>query len=329
MRSSSRSSHLGRATSSAGGGVTSGSLRPTLQYPRIFISHRHKDEDVVKAFVYLLQAAFYVDKEDIRCTSVQPYTLPAGERTPDRLRAEISQARVVLGILTPDTKESSYVLLELGAAWGQKVRCFPLLAKGATPADIPSAISDLNFLHLAKAKDCHQLIEDIKDVAGFRRRKGVGAQIEENVTDLVQRARARGARRQVKPLGLKITNPESGQAVGDRDFPVEGRFDKRPSSGTFRVFITNLAGTKIWPQKEVEFHPEKHTWKTEATLLDEPPNKAYILIAKFGDVGKLLYDYYSEVGDQKDVWIPLFGLTPDTEICDRVLVRNGYKAGDR
>ena len=79
--------------------------------------------------------------------------------------------------------------------------------------------------------------------------------------------------------------------------------------------------------QEVTFHPEKHTWKAEATLLDDPPNKAYILIAKFADVGKLLYDYYSEVGKQKDVWIPLSGLTPDTEICDRVLVRNGWRTG--
>jgi len=40
-------------------------------YPRIFISHRHKDEDFAKALVDLLMAAFYIEKGDIRCTSVQ------------------------------------------------------------------------------------------------------------------------------------------------------------------------------------------------------------------------------------------------------------------
>jgi hypothetical protein len=297
-------------------------------YPRIFISHRHKDEDLSNALVDLLSAAFYIEKDDIRCTSAQPHTLRSGELTQDSLRRAISNAQVVLGILTPDTKESSYVLMELGASWGQKKRCFPLFAKGAKRDDIASPISDLHFLQLADGKQCHQLIDDLHYVAKLKRRKGVGAQIEEKVTNLVERAGvARSTRRQVKPLGLKITNPEAGQAVGDRDFPVEGRFDKRPPSGTFRVFITSLDGTKIWPQKEVEFHPEKHTWKTKATLLDDPPDKAYILIAKFGDVGKLLYDYYSEVGNKEDVWIPLSGLTPDTEICGRVLVRNGWRTG--
>ena len=97
-------------------------------------------------------------------------------------------AQVVLGILTPDTKESSYVLMELGASWGQKKRCFPLLAKGAKRADIASPISDLHFLQLADGKQCHQLIDDLHYVAKFKRRKGVGAQIEEKVTKLVQRA---------------------------------------------------------------------------------------------------------------------------------------------
>jgi TIR domain len=101
-------------------------------YPRIFISHRHKDEDVGKVLVNLLEAAFHIEKGDIRCTSVQPYRLPAGARTPDRLRVEIRHAGVVLGILTPDTKESSYVLFELGASWGQNIPCFPSLRRGRT-----------------------------------------------------------------------------------------------------------------------------------------------------------------------------------------------------
>jgi TIR domain len=297
--------------------------------PRIFISHRHKDRDLGNALVELLRAAFDTETDDILCTSAQSHMLRGGrEPTQDQIRRAISNAQVVLGILTPDTKESSYVLMELGASWGQKKHCFPLLAKGAKRADIASPISDLVFFQPSDGRQCHQLIEDLHNVAKLKPQKGVSAQIEEKVTNLVRRAGvARGARRQIKPLGLKITDPEPGQAVGDRDFPVEGRFDKRAPSGTFRVFITNFDGTKIWPQKEVEFYPEKHTWKAKATLLDDPPNKAYILIAKFGDVGKLLYDYYSEVGKQKDVWIPLSGLTPDTEICDRVFVRNGWRGG--
>jgi hypothetical protein len=285
-------------------------------YPRIFISHRHKEEDVAKALVNLLEAAFHIEKGDIRCTSVQPYRLPAGARTPDRLRAEIRHARVVLGILTPDTKESSYVLFELGASWGQNIPCFPFLAKGATSADIPSPIGDLHSLQLADESDCHQLINELPHVVGLRRREGFEAQIAEKISDLVQRAR------RADPLGIKITKPAYGQAISGRDFSVEGRFDKTPPGGTFRVFIRNLDGTRIWPQKRVVFHPETHTWEAKATLLDHPANEAYILIAEIGDMGKLLYDYYTEVGEAKDVWIPLSKFTPDTTIYDEVFVRN-------
>ena len=68
-----------------------------------------------------IRTYFAVDRKDIRCTSVRPYRLPVGENTADRLRDEITEAEVVLGILTTDTLESSYVAFELGSAWGQRV----------------------------------------------------------------------------------------------------------------------------------------------------------------------------------------------------------------
>lgn len=61
-----------------------------------------------------IRTYFAVDRKDIRCTSVRPYRLPVGENTADRLRDEITEAEVVLGILTTDTLESSYVAFELG-----------------------------------------------------------------------------------------------------------------------------------------------------------------------------------------------------------------------
>ena len=75
----------------------------TLGGPKIFVSHRHKDEPQARALLELLQASFEIKKEDIRCTSVPPYKLDAGDKTSERLRAEIAGAEVVLGLLSPDT----------------------------------------------------------------------------------------------------------------------------------------------------------------------------------------------------------------------------------
>lgn len=159
-------------------------------YPGIFISHCHKDEDVATALVRVLEAAFVIKIGDIRCTSVYPYRLPVGERTSDRIRAEIRWAKAVLGILTKNTEESSYVFFELGASWGQKGTFLPLLAKGGSSAHIPSPISDLHFLRMADKRQCYQLLDDLPRVAGLRRRKGVGAHAEERISELVQLASA-------------------------------------------------------------------------------------------------------------------------------------------
>lgn len=116
--------------------------------PKLFVSHRHKDEEIVGALVDVLRSAFVVDQADIRCTSVRPYRLPVGERTPDRLKRELKGAQAVIGILTPDTRESSYVLFELGGAWAQNILTCPMLASGASITDIPDPIRDINPLSL-------------------------------------------------------------------------------------------------------------------------------------------------------------------------------------
>jgi hypothetical protein len=129
--------------------------------PKIFISHRHKDEDIVEALVQCIKTSFTVTRDDIRCTSVAPYRLRAGEDTADRLRSEISTAEVVLGVISTDTLRSSYVAFELGSAWGQRIWTCPLLVRGATYAHIPDPIRGLAPLSLSIERDCTQLLEDL------------------------------------------------------------------------------------------------------------------------------------------------------------------------
>jgi hypothetical protein len=156
--------------------------------PRVFISHRHRDAEIAQALVRLIEASFRIDSRDLRCTSVPPYRLRAGERTGDRLRTEIKQAEAVLGILTPNTRDSSYVLFELGASWGRGVVTFPLLALGTVSLDVPAPIGDLHTLTLSDEADCHQLIDDLADVTSLHRRENSGAAISERVRVLIKSA---------------------------------------------------------------------------------------------------------------------------------------------
>lgn len=158
--------------------------------PRLFISHRHKDEAIAAALVDVIRSAFVIDKTDIRCTSVRPYRLPVGERTPDRLREELRQAEAVIGIVTPDTKESSYVLFELGGAWAQKILTCPMLARSGSTADLPDPIRDINPLSLEDARDCQQFLDDLEDATSLTRQSGVGSDIADRINKLVQAAKA-------------------------------------------------------------------------------------------------------------------------------------------
>lgn len=161
--------------------------------PKIFVSHRHKDEAQASALLDLLQAAFEIKKEDIRCTSVQPYKLNAGDKTSERLRAEIAGAEVVLGLLSPDTSDSNYVLAELGAAWGVDVPTFPLLLRGAEFGNVPEPLNERHSLSLERAAECFQLIQDLKRVTSLKAREGVESGIYEKVVRLAALASAKEA----------------------------------------------------------------------------------------------------------------------------------------
>jgi hypothetical protein len=129
--------------------------------PRIFISHRHKDQAIAKALIDLLNCAFYIEPIDIRCTSVQGYMLTPGERTSEELRSNLAGAELVMGLLSPSTMESNYVLAELGAAWGRDVTTFPLLARGATYADVPSPLNERHCVSLEVQENCLDLIVSV------------------------------------------------------------------------------------------------------------------------------------------------------------------------
>jgi len=135
--------------------------------PRIFISHRHKDVKQARALVRLLEAFFHIEQRDIRCTSMHPYKLDVGERTSERLRTEIACADVVLGLLSPDTAESKYVLAELGAAWGCGVPTFPLRVRGAKFEDVPEPLNERHSLSLDSTAECLQLVQDIARITSL------------------------------------------------------------------------------------------------------------------------------------------------------------------
>lgn len=97
----------------------------------VFVSHSAKDKDLGQALLNCLEASIQLPGDDvIRCTSADGYRLAPGDNADDVLRSDLENCKVVIGLITEDSLNSSYVSIELGAAWGLRKRtCLALTAE--------------------------------------------------------------------------------------------------------------------------------------------------------------------------------------------------------
>lgn len=137
------------------------SLSNGLPLPKIFISHSNQDKKFVQALIDLLKTAFTLKSKDILCTSVPGHKLPGGADTEEALLDLLGKAQLLIGLLTPASLESSYVLFELGARWGLKKSLISLVGCGTKMHHIKEPLKSKNSLNATDEDDLHQLIEDV------------------------------------------------------------------------------------------------------------------------------------------------------------------------
>src|SRR6266576_5357116 len=115
--------------------------------PKVFISHSSEDIGVAKALIDLLLSAIGLNHRDIRCTSVDGYRLEVGADTDVELKRELKASKAFIGLITPSSIESAYVLFELGARWGADLHLAPVLACGADSGSLRGPLAKLNALN--------------------------------------------------------------------------------------------------------------------------------------------------------------------------------------
>ncbi len=133
---------------------------PTHSGLLIFISHSSKDKVLGLALIDLLTAGLALTADKIRCSSVDGYRLPVGVNTEGKLREEVNASKIVIGLITPSSLSSYYVMFELGARWGANLFLAPLLA-GVETNELSGPLSLLNALSANNEAQIHQLIQDI------------------------------------------------------------------------------------------------------------------------------------------------------------------------
>lgn len=135
---------------------------------KLFISHRSTDKELAKAIADLLRNATRLASSEIRCTSVDGYRLPGGADTAAQLRDEVLEAAALIGLITPSSVSSAYVLFELGARWGAGKHLCPVLARGADDQVLGGPLGGRNALHLNSRAEVIQMVEEVAATVDVR-----------------------------------------------------------------------------------------------------------------------------------------------------------------
>jgi hypothetical protein len=127
----------------------------------VMISHASEDKSLAGALVNLLRSALNIPADKILCTSVDGYRLPAGRDTDEDLREAIGSSKAFVGIVSPSSRRSTYVLNELGARWMTRRPLMPVTAGGIKPGELGGPVGQLNALNLTSRANVLQLIGDL------------------------------------------------------------------------------------------------------------------------------------------------------------------------
>jgi hypothetical protein len=134
---------------------------------QVFISHSAKNAGIAKALARCMENCVGVARKAIRCTSVPEYALQIGDKTDDVLRDEIEHCDIVIGLLSDESLDSEYVIMELGAAWGLKKTTCALLLPGVKYDQAPGPLKRLNHARADNVDHVTNLMRVVSRATGI------------------------------------------------------------------------------------------------------------------------------------------------------------------
>lgn len=138
---------------------------------RVFISHSAKDEKIAAALIDCMAKSMVVPDGGIRCTSVAGFKLRVGDDANETLRSNLEHASIVIGLLSPESLASGYVIMELGAAWGLKRLTCAILTAGVEFRKIPGPLAGKHAILASSESDMAAFMEQMAQVLGWPQRR--------------------------------------------------------------------------------------------------------------------------------------------------------------
>lgn len=127
----------------------------------VFISHSSKDKKLAAKLVELLRSALNLRPETILCTSVEGYKLTSGSETDESLLGAVLGSKTLIGIISPASRKSTYVLFELGARWATRKHWIPLVAGGVNPGELKGPLGRRHAPNCSDLAEVYQLVGDV------------------------------------------------------------------------------------------------------------------------------------------------------------------------
>jgi hypothetical protein len=132
---------------------------------KIFISHASVDKKIVGELLELLHVVG-LKHDQIFCTSFNGYhSIGLGERSLDKIKAELTSNEMVLFVLTSNFYSSPVCMAEMGASWVLSARQIPILVPPFGFSDIRGVLSgEIQSMKITEKGKVNELAETVAKV---------------------------------------------------------------------------------------------------------------------------------------------------------------------
>jgi hypothetical protein len=131
--------------------------------PDLFVSHSSTDADFTSRLVRVLRDALMVPPGQIRCTSLPGHGLVSGANSQEQLLREARESPAFVGVVTPASIKSTYVMFELGHRTAAKKPCRLLRAPGIPANILTGPLANIHAGDGGSREDVHQLIQALAE----------------------------------------------------------------------------------------------------------------------------------------------------------------------
>lgn len=137
--------------------------------PRIFVSHAYSDRVLVDPFVdTVLRLGCGLSADDLFYSSGEDTGIKDGDNLLDQVRQRVSEAGLVIAMISPVFQTRPVCVAELGAAWSRAGHLFPLAVPEMERTDMEGVLSGMLVRYINDQAALDALHDRVSELRGER-----------------------------------------------------------------------------------------------------------------------------------------------------------------